>query len=363
MAMAVAVIAIFLTEPAFAQWFNVRGTVYESSTLKPLPGANVAVNDSTGKLVAGRQTQNNGQFMIPGIPVGKYTLKVSFMGFKTQSFQLDLSGKGGNKKVQDVLLREDATLMTEAVVEGKLPEMTIVDDTVMYNAAAFSLPPGAMVEDLIKKLPGILLHLRIEYKFDEGRRNMCFCIRQMREIGRHKIFWIVYLIDRHFQCRRKILVKPVERARHQFDSCLCHLAFVRAYGIKRNDVNYSVLRILRYDLVRLCKCKLPEIVVFYLRFEFPPCLLITPVNPSEFLPEKFRVATPHAILIQQGFVVYGIYGTFLSIRLCFIGKEQGDHERCGEIQKPRLCPVMLHGDQGIGIGFPFLIIARHGTEA
>lgn len=157
MAMAVAVIAIFLTEPAFAQWFNVRGTVYESSTLKPLPGANVAVNDSTGKLVAGRQTQNNGQFMIPGIPVGKYTLKVSFMGFKTQSFQLDLSGKGGNKKVQDVLLREDATLMTEAVVEGKLPEMTIVDDTVMYNAAAFSLPPGAMVEDLIKKLPGIVI--------------------------------------------------------------------------------------------------------------------------------------------------------------------------------------------------------------
>ena len=152
-------LAVFLLLPghAAAQWFNVRGTVYESATLKGMPGANVQVNDSTGHMVAGRQTTESGQFLIPGIPAGTYTLKVSFMGFKPQTFALKLAGKGGNKKVQDILLKEDATLMAEAVVTGKLPEMTIVDDTVMYNAAAFSLPPGAMVEELIKKLPGIVI--------------------------------------------------------------------------------------------------------------------------------------------------------------------------------------------------------------
>ena len=158
MAVGLVLIAIaFFPSTAVAQWFNVRGTVYESSTLKPLPGANVQVNDSTGKMVAGRQSRDNGQFMIPGVPVGNYTLKVSFMGFKTQSFQLTLKGKGGNKKVQDILLKEDATLMAEAVVEGKMPEMVVVDDTVMYNASAFSLPPGSMAEDLLKKLPGIVI--------------------------------------------------------------------------------------------------------------------------------------------------------------------------------------------------------------
>ena len=147
----------FYCSPVAAQWFNVRGAVYESSTLKGLPGASVIVNDSTGRMVAGRQTLDNGHFMIPGVPAGNYTLKVSFMGFKTQTFALNLKGKGGNKKVNDILLKEDATLMQEAVVTGKLPEMTIVDDTVMYNASAFSLPPGAMVEELIKKLPGIVI--------------------------------------------------------------------------------------------------------------------------------------------------------------------------------------------------------------
>ena len=158
MAMAFTFVAIFFfASPAAAQWFNVRGTVYESSTLKGLPGASVVVNDSLGKMVAGRQTTDSGHFMIPGVPAGKYTLKVSYMGFKTQTFALNLAGKGGNKKVSDILMKEDATLMQEAVVTGKLPEMTIVDDTVMYNAAAFSLPPGAMVEELIKKLPGIVI--------------------------------------------------------------------------------------------------------------------------------------------------------------------------------------------------------------
>ncbi len=152
-----AAVCCLVAVPAAAQWFNVRGTVYESATLKGLPGASVVINDSTGKMVAGRQTTDGGHFLIPGVPVGTYTLKVSFMGFKTQTFQLALTGKGGNKKVQDILLKEDATLMQEAVVTGKLPEMTVVDDTVVYNAAAFSLPPGAMVEELIKKLPGIVI--------------------------------------------------------------------------------------------------------------------------------------------------------------------------------------------------------------
>ncbi|MCR5179681.1 MAG: TonB-dependent receptor [Bacteroidaceae bacterium] len=158
MVVAFTLIALFLlASPATAQWFNVRGTVYESSTLTGLPGASVLVNDSTGKQVAGRQTTQSGQFLIPGIPAGNYTLKVSYMGFKTQSFALNLKGKGGNKKVNDILMKEDATLMQEAVVTGKLAEMTVVDDTVMYNAAAFSLPPGSMVEELIKRLPGIVI--------------------------------------------------------------------------------------------------------------------------------------------------------------------------------------------------------------
>ncbi len=155
--MAVIAASLLLPEAVLAQWFNVRGTVYESATLKTLPGASVVLTDSTGRMVAGKATAANGQFLLTAVPAGDYQLKVSFMGFKAQTFQLALKGKGGNRKVADILLKEDATLMQEAVVEGQIPEMTVAEDTVIYNAAAFTLPPGAMVIELIKKLPGIVV--------------------------------------------------------------------------------------------------------------------------------------------------------------------------------------------------------------
>lgn len=135
---------------------NIRGTVFENQTLQPLEGAGVKLLNERDSMIAGATTKQNGQFLLPGIPTGTYTLQVSFMGFKTQKFKLTLPQKSGNFKVADVMMREDATVMAEAVVEGKLPEMTVVDDTVAYNADAFKLPEGSMVEDLIKKLPGIV---------------------------------------------------------------------------------------------------------------------------------------------------------------------------------------------------------------
>ena len=135
---------------------NIRGTVFENKTLQPMEGAGVKLFNERDSMITGAVTKQNGQFLLPGIPSATYTLQVSFMGYKTQKFKLTLPQKSGNYKVADVMMREDATVMAETVVEGKLPEMTVVDDTVVYNADAFKLPEGAMVEDLVKKLPGVV---------------------------------------------------------------------------------------------------------------------------------------------------------------------------------------------------------------
>ena len=149
-----------------AMLLNIRGTVYENEKLHPMEGAAVKLYNERDSMVTGATTKQNGQFILPGIPAATYTLQVSFMGFKTQKFKLTLPQKSGNYKVADVMLREDATVMAEAVVEGKLPEMTVIDDTVAYNADAFKLPEGSMVEDLIKKLPGIVQDENGNYTFN-----------------------------------------------------------------------------------------------------------------------------------------------------------------------------------------------------
>lgn len=136
---------------------NVRGVVYERETLDPLQGATVQLLDTVGRMLTGALTQKNGQYLLPDVAAGSYSLKISFIGFQPQTFTLKLPAKGGNYKVNDVLLKEAVTLLNEAVVTAQAAEMTVVEDTVVYNASAFTVPEGSLVEELLKILPGVVV--------------------------------------------------------------------------------------------------------------------------------------------------------------------------------------------------------------
>ena len=136
---------------------EVRGSVYERETLDPMPGAAVQLFNHENKVLKTSTTNDKGQFHLSKIPSGDYTVKVSFMGFQTQTFSLKLPKKNGNYRTADVLLREKTQMLAETVVTAKAVEMTVVEDTIQFNAAAFTVPEGSVVEELIKKLPGVEL--------------------------------------------------------------------------------------------------------------------------------------------------------------------------------------------------------------
>ena len=149
-----------------AHRLNIRGTVFDNQTLEPMQGATVKLFNQRDSMLTGTITTDKGQFLLPGIRAGKYTVKVSYIGYKEQVFGVTLPERSGNFKVSDIMMRENVTVMKEAVVEGRLPELTVVDDTVMYNADAFKLEEGAMVEELIRKLPGIVEESEGNYTFN-----------------------------------------------------------------------------------------------------------------------------------------------------------------------------------------------------
>ncbi len=45
-------------------------------------------------------------------------------------------------------------MLSEAVITGTAPEVTVKEDTLEYNSTAYRTPEGAMLEELVKKLPG-----------------------------------------------------------------------------------------------------------------------------------------------------------------------------------------------------------------
>lgn len=134
---------------------TVSGRVIEAGTKEPVELAAVqllSLPDSAQ--VAGMTTSTQGYFSLSKQKPGKYLLKVSFIGYVTKIIPVQLTANVPAKKMGNIELATDAIMLQEAVVVAEAPQVTVVEDTLMYNSSAYRTPEGAMLEELVKKLPG-----------------------------------------------------------------------------------------------------------------------------------------------------------------------------------------------------------------
>ncbi|MEG0454551.1 MAG: carboxypeptidase-like regulatory domain-containing protein, partial [Bacteroides sp.] len=134
---------------------TVSGKVIEEDTKEPVEMAAVqllSLPDSTQ--VVGVVTNKQGGFVLPKVKAGKYLLKISFIGFYTKMLPLQLANNVPVKNVGTIALKTDAVMLSEAVITAEAPQVSIVEDTLVYNSSAYRTPEGAMLEELVKKIPG-----------------------------------------------------------------------------------------------------------------------------------------------------------------------------------------------------------------
>lgn len=132
---------------------SVSGQVIDQETQEPIPQATLQLlrlPDST--YVNGAASNARGYFQLPKVRAGNYALKVSYIGYKSQVFTL--SHLNADKNMGIIKLASDAVLLQEAVVTAEAAKVQVIEDTLLYNSAAYRTPQGAMLEELVKKLPG-----------------------------------------------------------------------------------------------------------------------------------------------------------------------------------------------------------------
>ena len=148
---------ILLYLPAYAQQgVDVTGTVIEDGTNEPIEQATVRllnVKDST--MVGGVATLRNGNFILKNIKTGSYLLHVTYIGFDPLYQPLRITGKTNPVKLGKLALTDGTFQLGAAVVVGKAPEVTVRNDTMEYNADSYKVAEGSMLEDLLKKMPGV----------------------------------------------------------------------------------------------------------------------------------------------------------------------------------------------------------------
>lgn len=137
-----------------AQSYQINGNVLDKENT-PLIGATVVVLDKDTTMIAFGITDDYGNYEIYDVPVGNQILQVSYTGYTDLSQAIKLEGEEDEINLGQTVLEVSSQILEEVSIKAEHIPMGILGDTINYNAAAFKTRPGASVEDLLKRLPGI----------------------------------------------------------------------------------------------------------------------------------------------------------------------------------------------------------------
>lgn len=98
---------------------TIRGKVIDSSTEHPIVGASVTVVNQN----LGVTTNENGEFKIEKVKIGRCQVKISSVGYETQNLA-ELLVESGKELVLDIRLAESSQQLTEAVVKAASPNLS-----------------------------------------------------------------------------------------------------------------------------------------------------------------------------------------------------------------------------------------------
>lgn len=101
----------------------------------------------------GVASEMNGKFTIIA-PVASYILRVSYVGYLPVDTKVTIV-EGKSVDVGRIKLKADVVTLKGAEITAEVPPITVSEDTTVFNTAAFRVPAGSMLEELIKKYPGV----------------------------------------------------------------------------------------------------------------------------------------------------------------------------------------------------------------
>ena len=135
---------------------SVTARVIDGSTTEYMPQVTIQLLSlADSSFIYGTVTDNEGWFTIKKVPEGEYLLRYSFMGYTTVDFNFKVLKEDRDRQLGVFKMYESSFMLSEAVIEEALPPTQVVDDTLMFNVNAFRVPEGSVLEELIKRLPGV----------------------------------------------------------------------------------------------------------------------------------------------------------------------------------------------------------------
>lgn len=135
--------------------FRVRGTLIDSVRNEPIEFATASVTPK-GSTTPTKYalSDSKGKFEIQGVTSGEYTLKVEYMGYNTVEKEISVS-EHRIIELGYIGLMEKLNMLETVTVTALGNPVIVKKDTIEYNASSFKTTDSDMLEELLKKLPGV----------------------------------------------------------------------------------------------------------------------------------------------------------------------------------------------------------------
>ncbi len=115
---------------------TIRGHVTDKESKTPLPGANVILLET--EPLTGTVTDNDGNFRLEEVPVGRRSIQVSYVGYKPAIFQ-GIIVNSVKEVLLEVELEENVIMGSEVVITGSAPKDATRNQMAVVSARSFTV--------------------------------------------------------------------------------------------------------------------------------------------------------------------------------------------------------------------------------
>ncbi len=135
---------------------TVGGKIINEKDKTPVDYASIAIKKLSDSAVVGATSTNaQGGFSINNVAPGKYRLYVAYLGLKTINKDFELTAAKPSINFGSLLMEDIGVTLKGVEVKGETPPVVVKKDTLEINASTLKVKENAVVEDLLKKVPGV----------------------------------------------------------------------------------------------------------------------------------------------------------------------------------------------------------------
>lgn len=135
---------------------TVKGKILDRQKSEPLGFVNIKVTEQgSDKFAGGGITDAGGNFNVSGLKDGKYTLSLTFMGYKDVTRQFEITPAKREVQFKLLYMAEDAKQLNEVTVTGQRATMKLEVDRKSFDVGQLISNAGQAASDVLDNIPSI----------------------------------------------------------------------------------------------------------------------------------------------------------------------------------------------------------------